>query len=477
MTRPKVLLCNPPVSGRYIKDYYCTFTSAADYYWPPQDLYVMSGLLKDAYDLTILDAVAGNMGRDEALTEALASQPDVVIATIGPATLQTDLNFLAQLRRGSTKPYLIGSGGMFRNCGSRFLSEWPELDAVTTYPVVLNLGIFIADVLQGTATSGYQGISYRQGAAIIPAEQVVLERTLSLAPALHKCFPYQHYRHPFCRDLPLTILAGSFGCPFRCSFCCITDFPYLQRKPEEIVGEIAHVVALGFKSIVFVDPTMNLNRTRLIRICQGIIEQDLHCQWVGNMRADLLDFELIDLMARAGCSAIMLGIESGDRGLRESMGKKLDTTNLRAVIKRCRNQGIETLGYFVLGFPTESPTQRASTISLARTIGLDFVSFTILTLDWGADLHRSFTRTGLLAESWDNGGSPEITHLPQYQELHRELKRARTKALLGFYLAPQNLVHRLRADYRSGRLKRNIYQGLALLKTELRTLLNPGARG
>ncbi len=45
--RPRVLLLNPPAPDWVIRDYYCSFPSKAKYYWPPQDLLGLSGLLVD----------------------------------------------------------------------------------------------------------------------------------------------------------------------------------------------------------------------------------------------------------------------------------------------------------------------------------------------------------------------------------------------------------------------------------------------
>ena len=57
MTRRKILLLNPPGKQRYLRDYYCSHTSKARYYWGPFDLLVLSGILKADHELAHLDCI------------------------------------------------------------------------------------------------------------------------------------------------------------------------------------------------------------------------------------------------------------------------------------------------------------------------------------------------------------------------------------------------------------------------------------
>ncbi|HQH46691.1 MAG TPA: hypothetical protein PLQ86_12055, partial [Candidatus Aminicenantes bacterium] len=54
---PKVLLLHCPGDKIYIHDLYCSYSSKANYYWPPSDLVVLSGVLRETR-LEVIDAVA-----------------------------------------------------------------------------------------------------------------------------------------------------------------------------------------------------------------------------------------------------------------------------------------------------------------------------------------------------------------------------------------------------------------------------------
>ena len=49
-----ILLLNPPFTKKIQRDFLCSASSKAKYYWPPIDFVVLSGILKD-YNVTILD--------------------------------------------------------------------------------------------------------------------------------------------------------------------------------------------------------------------------------------------------------------------------------------------------------------------------------------------------------------------------------------------------------------------------------------
>lgn len=65
--RPRVLLLNPPGGKLYIRDYYCSFSSKASYYWPPQDLICLSGVLDERFEVGVVDAIVGRLSPEACL--------------------------------------------------------------------------------------------------------------------------------------------------------------------------------------------------------------------------------------------------------------------------------------------------------------------------------------------------------------------------------------------------------------------------
>ena len=58
----KILLLNPPKFNgkKFIRSGYCNSISKGGYYWQPIDLAAQSGILKNNFEIEILDACAEN---------------------------------------------------------------------------------------------------------------------------------------------------------------------------------------------------------------------------------------------------------------------------------------------------------------------------------------------------------------------------------------------------------------------------------
>jgi len=63
--KTKVLLLNPPGDKLYLRDEYCSAVSKADYYWPPIDLLVLSGILSDKYEVEVIDAIVEKLSPEK----------------------------------------------------------------------------------------------------------------------------------------------------------------------------------------------------------------------------------------------------------------------------------------------------------------------------------------------------------------------------------------------------------------------------
>ncbi|MFH0790273.1 MAG: hypothetical protein V2A64_01430, partial [Candidatus Omnitrophota bacterium] len=95
----KIILLNPPAKGIFIRDYYCSFSSKADYYWPAQDLVILSGILSGSYDVVVIDAIGDKLSFKACRGQILAENFDAIIFATGTATLADDIKFIEMLKQ------------------------------------------------------------------------------------------------------------------------------------------------------------------------------------------------------------------------------------------------------------------------------------------------------------------------------------------------------------------------------------------
>jgi len=179
--------------------------------------------------------------------------------------------------------------------------------------------------------------------------------------------------------LYLPILA-SRGCIYRCSFCTEKLYipEYVAREPEDIVEELEEVCSRK-RRICFHDSSFSsyphLPELFEAMLCSRKIQDGIGFIFYARADEILRKKELIPLMRRAGGRMALLGIESGDDAMLREMHKGITTEQVREAVELLRHNNIVTKGFFMLGFPGETPDSVAASITFARSLGL-------FALDW-----------------------------------------------------------------------------------------------
>ncbi|MEM9554091.1 MAG: radical SAM protein [Acidobacteriota bacterium] len=257
----------------------------------------------------------------------------------------------------------------------------------------------LADALDGDGdVSGIPGLVSREfhnG----PAEMLSLEE---IGWPERESTPIELY-HSIMADKPFTTMISSRGCPFQCSFCFkqAVDKKSMFRTPEDVVGEMQYLVErFGVREIMFYDDIFTMKKKRVYEICELIGKRGLKVRWEAPTRVDLVDEKLLAAMARAGCVRLRFGIESGDQDILLKMRKESDTGVIEEAVRTAKRVGIQTFGYFIVGWIGESETQFRSTVDLARDIPLDFASFYTATPLPGTQLHHEAVASGLTPDDY-----------------------------------------------------------------------------
>jgi radical SAM superfamily enzyme YgiQ (UPF0313 family) len=240
---------------------------------------------------------------------------------------------------------------------------------------------------------------------------------------------------------PFTTMISSRGCPFQCSFCFkqAVDKKSYFRDAEDIVDEMEHLVSdFGVREIMFYDDVFTMKRKRVYEICDEIDRRKLRVRWEAPTRVDIVDAEMLKAMAKAGCIRLRYGIESGSPRILAHMGKMTDLKRIRAAIRETHAAGIQTFGYFIVGYLDETEEEFDATVRLAIESGLDYASFYAATPLPGTRLFREAAARGLVSETyWQDYVAGRITERVPYLVPDAE-QRARL-AYRRFYLRPKRI--------------------------------------
>lgn len=182
----------------------------------------------------------------------------------------------------------------------------------------------------------------------------------------------------------------SRACPYKCNYCH-TNFgkKFYARSPENVVEELEILnKKYGFVEFEFLDDIFNLDRPRVMEICDLILARNLKIRMMfpNGLRSDILTEELLSKMKEAGTCYISIAIESASKRIQKLIQKNLLIDKAKRTIEICDKLGIYTHGYFMLGFPTETREEMQSTIDFAAQSPLVSASFFCVTPFKGTSL-------------------------------------------------------------------------------------------
>jgi radical SAM superfamily enzyme YgiQ (UPF0313 family) len=84
-------------------------------------------------------------------------------------------------------------------------------------------------------------------------------------------------------------------------------------------------------------------------------------------------------MKLAGCSTIRFGIESGSDRILKLLRKDTNKEQIKTVFEWCKEMGILTVAYFMIGNPTETEEEIEETINFCRYLKPDMIQVAFFT--------------------------------------------------------------------------------------------------
>lgn len=453
----RILLLNPPYKEPIIRDNYCCFTSKSGYIWPPVDLLYLSGILKSRdTQIEVMDSIASKLEWKNVWDRIEISKPDIVISLTGTVSFKDDLKGLSKIRKREI--YLMGNTPAFKP--DFFLKNFSFIDGIIHNFFDISILDFLIDKNKKSLSISYRTGKKRYKLGSINAYKYLSEISLPKAPQ-YDLFPLKFYSTPIMKNQPMTTMMTSFGCPFNCKFCIASSLSYYKRKLIDLKHEFNTIKKAGIKEIFFEDSTFNSYVPYTESICKLLIKERYGFSWSANVHSFNLTKELLQLMKKAGCHTIQIGVESGSKEilLEYAPSKKIET--LRNAFKLAKEVGIKTLGYFIVGFPKESASQAKKTIDFSNTLNPDYASFSIMTPDYGTKLYDEAVSSKMIKKngifSFDSSGEAVLKN-PLFSR--KEQDKLIRRAYFNFYTNPKRIFSYLK-DYR--KISLYIKNGLHLL--------------
>ncbi|RLI96596.1 MAG: hypothetical protein DRO99_04200 [Candidatus Aenigmatarchaeota archaeon] len=228
------------------------------------------------------------------------------------------------------------------------------------------------------------------------------------------------------RGKRFSLIITSRGCPFRCRFCSASAYGrYRERSIGNVKEELESLKNGGFDDILFFDDMFTANKERLKAICSTL--RSLGISWRCMSRVDTVDRETLEMMKASGCYQILFGVESGSSSMLKRMRKGITKDSVRRTFRDCEKLGIETVAFFIIGYPGENRVTVEETISFCDELMPDFVTFQRFVSVPGSEAYESIKK-GDLRMTMSN----------------READEAVSEAYRRYYIRPRYVLARAR---------------------------------
>lgn len=456
----KILLLNPPGDKLYLRDYYCSHISKANYYWPPFDLMVQSGFLKRDFELEVLDANVLGLSEEETLLRIRKMNIDALLFLTGGVSWKKDFAFLKKLKREKPIPS-VGIGDILFFSPQKFLQEYLFLDGVLLDFTSPSFSLW----LKRKENIPFEDFVYRERGEIIEGGRTK-KKVFSYPSPHYFLFPLKKYRLPYSLYRLFLPCLTDFGCPFSCPFCVGGKLGYKLRDLDNLLEDLSCIHSLGIRQIRFKDLTFGARREHTISLCEEMIKRKFHFKWICISRVDVLDEELLSLMKKAGCYLIQLGVETGEEKILKKYKKGITLGKVKETFRVCKKLKIQTLAHFILGLPEEREETLLRTIEFAKELDPDYASFNLAAPKAGTELREEALEKGYLKGEEDEVDNSLLYPSLETPLLSREaLWRLRNKAIKEFYLRPSYLVKRLLKVRTFYGFKTLFREGISLLGT------------
>lgn len=266
------------------------------------------------------------------------------------------------------------------------------------------------------------------------------------------------------KRLPNITIVGSRGCPYRCIFCHTTnEYGNLlrMRSAKNVADELEECVKrYCAKDVIFWDNVLTINKKFITDLCNEIIERKLDLTWCGSTRADIVDYETLKLMKKAGCWRLLFGLESGVQKSLDAIQKSGTIEKVKAGLKACEKAGIESLGTFIFGLPGETYEDGLKTIEFACSQPISYAKFFSLGVHPGTPLYDNVEMYGILNDFQEAQTQQAVGFVP-HTMTKEQIEELINIAYKRFYKRPSYILHRALKMRNFSDIKQNIRGFLA----------------
>jgi radical SAM superfamily enzyme YgiQ (UPF0313 family) len=333
---------------------------------PPLGLaYIASALMQAGFTVSAVDFNVSGLNLRRVDSILANDRPSIIGISTTTETYSNALAIARHIKAKSPGTRVVLGGAHPTILPETVLAE----DAVDFVVVGAGEGtlVSLADhLLRGIGSPvEIRGLGYKDDIGAHVNERAELPHPDELPRPARGLFPTDFYHDKW------NVLTATGSCPYRCPFCSASSLWQGRRRmrsPGSIAAELHDLWhSYGVNQIFFTDDIFTLNRRWIGELLEAIEGLDHPVQWGCATRVDLVDAELIAAMARAGCTGIQFGVESGSQTILDSV-KGIEKRQVLDAVEASVAAGIDAVCSFMIPFPDDTVETLAESLAFMREV-------------------------------------------------------------------------------------------------------------
>lgn len=419
--------------------------------------YMAAVLLDKGHDIEVIDL---NMNRlpEEELKRRIRTSKFNAVGITGMITEYQHIKYLSNVLKELRPDAPIILGGSGGTSVPELMLKRTQVDFIVISEGIETL-IELADAIErGKDFKDIRGLYYKgkDGKIHISLPRAPIKDVDKIPLPARSEFDFEKYIQPsnlriFNSKARTTNVIGSYGCPYRCTYCYhqLFGYDFRGRSPANLIAELRMLYDdYKINGILFNDDEFVMDKGRVHEICNEMKKEKLDILWGQNGRVNLMDNELLSNMYSAGCRVSCYGIESGSQTILNEIKKGVRVEQAKEAVLKTWESGMLPHGYLIIGSFSETPETVKETVKFCHETSL-IGQFSFMTPLPNTHLYQQARQMGRLTQSdewllerWGEWNEKLITNMSLIpdQELI-DLKRWAEKQVLFGNLMGNVLQH------------------------------------
>jgi radical SAM superfamily enzyme YgiQ (UPF0313 family) len=335
-----------------------------------------------------------------AITRSLVQRsPDVIGISCYVWNVLDAFRLCVQLKEELPETRLVLGGPELATRAARVLEEQPAIDVIVGGEGEATFRDLLSRWCEnGRTPSGLEeipGLTFRSRGETVttPARKVIED--LDVIPS-----PYSTGSIDLSGEKRTILFESYRGCPFACSYCYYPkDFGKLIHafSLQRVEQDLRLILTSGVRDLLLMDPTFNIPPRRAKRILEIIADTDHHPDLCVSteLRVDLLDDELIELLDRARIEVVEIGLESADPEVLRAAHRRQDLDRIVRNTARMKAQGTRIVSQLIIGLPADTKEKFKRSLDYSVELEADRIEAYPLQLLPGTPLYREARELGI----------------------------------------------------------------------------------